>query len=995
MTVLKKFNFLSYKNHSSKYHGFCLKTFCIFLLAAALGVNSTSQAYRIGTRDQNWTTVSTEHFEIIFPEAQKSLALHYAKTAEQNLADLKMIFKEIPQKITVIINDSTDFSNGYSTVIPFPHIMIYPVQVGEESPLSESGEWANELFVHELTHILQLYPARGFYRLLKPIFGSIVAPNLLMPTWWKEGMAVEVETQYSSQGRLRSSYQSAVTRSFFLDNKLGLFTLAQANESLMKWPYGNLPYYWGSYLFSDLVQDRETKGLNLLVERQSERIPYFIDAPILELSGGSFDALFRKTQQNLLQTAQDQVGAIKSTEVTENTPVAPDLRSSRHPRFSPDGSKIALIGTDNLETRIRVYEKSSAPASEKPTWQEIKFKKTISGDLESFVFHPTQNKIYFSKAERRNLRDTFTEIYEADLTSGEQKQLTTNRRGRQLTISPDGSKLAFISTANGETNLALLHLSSDRVEYIHSEKFQNRINGVTFVSENEVLFTVRNPAGEQFQYIINLATNKTSELQIDSHLRFPFYKNNTLYFVSNKTGVLNIYKSQPLKTKYSQPVPVTNLLTGAQSFDVNANKKTLVYTQISSNGLQVVESEWPLVTPLLKTINPYPKDRYPESQRSITNDNSTDASVVVTEEKYAPGSFLIPKFWIPFFGTSSANNGFYFQAMTTGFDPLQTHNYQAQLSYDTDLARGGYFFQYTNSVWPWSWQLAADQTQQLFGGANLIVEKRNSSLAIIPDVFSLNKNLTLAFGPNYSAHNINVSSSTPGAVPTTEHVGGFALAAYSTIDQKPFEYYPMSGWTGSFKVERNSALQDWGSFHQSYTRLTSAGSLYYSKGLPSQHAGYFKANLLYIPETIASRYGTSNSVFPTASDSSRAEFMLRGYKSGQFYGTQMASVTAEYRLPIIDIFRGSGSDPFFVKHVTGALITDGLTLKGSGLTENDVTNVLNFGDSFWSAGAELRLATTIGYMLPVNFVLGGYVPLSPTYSKSAAIAMSLQIGALN
>ena len=43
------------------------------------------------------------------------------------------------------------------------------------------------------------------------------------------------------------------------------------------------------------------------------------------------------------------------------------------------------------------------------------------------------------------------------LFSGEQKQITTNRRARQIAIAPDGSKLAFISSANGKTELALLN----------------------------------------------------------------------------------------------------------------------------------------------------------------------------------------------------------------------------------------------------------------------------------------------------------------------------------------------------------------------------------------------------------------------------------------------------------------------------------------------------------------------------------------------------------
>ncbi len=964
----------------TNYSRFCLTLFSILFLfiVAAQRV----QAFRIGTNEQRWITTTTEHFKIIYPENQKNLGLHYAKTAEKNLQDLRTIFTEIPPTITVIINDSTDLSNGYATVLPYPHIMIFPVQVGEESPLSEAGEWANELFVHELTHILQLYPSRGFYKALKPVFGSIIAPNLLMPVWWKEGMAVEIETQFSPRGRLRSSYQSAVTRSFQLDDRLDQFTLAQANESLMKWPYGNLPYYWGSYIFSDVVQDREKKGLGLLVERQAERLPYFIDAPVIELTGGTFDALFKKAQSSVVQLTQEQIGSINTTDVTVATPVDLSLRSSRQPHYTSDGNWLAFIGTDDKETRIRIYEK-------KPNWQEMKFVKPIGGDLESFVFHPNKSKIYFTKFEKRNLRDNFSEVYEADLQSGEQKQISTDRRARQLAMAPDGTKLAFISTANGTTDLAILHLPSERVEFIHSEKLQNRVNGVTFLNNNEVLYSVRDSNGGQFQYVKNIDTSSSHEVQVDPNLRFPLYKNNQLYFVSDKTGVLNVYKSASAKS-FGTPSPVTNLLTGAQSFDINPKAKTIAYTQITSSGFQVVEADLPLVTPNLKTIDTFARIRYPTNQASP----DYPANVVKNEDDYSPWSYLIPKYWIPFIGTSSSDNGVYIQALTSGMDPLQTHIYQAQLSYDTALARAGYFVQYTNAVWPWAYQLSADQLQQIFGSTNLIVEKRNASIGIIPDVFKLNKNLTLGFGPQYAAHHID-SAATPGVVPTTEHVGAFVSAAYSTTEQKPFQYYPMSGWTGFGHLARHTALQDWGPFHQSFTRFTGAATYYHSNWLPKNHLAFFKANLLYIPETIASRYGTSNSVFPTSADSARPEFMLRGYKSGQFFGTQLATVSAEYRVPILDIFRGSGSDPFFVRHVTGAIVTDGLTVKGTGLTESQATNVLEFGTAFWSAGAELRLATTIGFMLPLTFVLGGYVPLNTTYSKSAAVAMSLQIGGFN
>lgn len=46
-------------------------------------------------------------------------------------------------------------------------------------------------------------------KFFKTFLGSIVAPTLLLPRWWHEGIAVEMETRFSNFGRLRSTYQDA------------------------------------------------------------------------------------------------------------------------------------------------------------------------------------------------------------------------------------------------------------------------------------------------------------------------------------------------------------------------------------------------------------------------------------------------------------------------------------------------------------------------------------------------------------------------------------------------------------------------------------------------------------------------------------------------------------------------------------------------------------------------------------------------------------------
>jgi hypothetical protein len=56
---------------------------------------------------------------------------------------------------------------------------------------------------------------------------------------------------------------------------------------------------------------------------------------------------------------------------------------------------------------------------------------------------------------------------------------------------------------------------------------------------------------------------------------------------------------------------------------------------------------------------------------------------------------------------------------------------------------------------------------------------------------------------------------------------------------------------------------------------------------------------------------------------------------------------------------------------------------------------LKLNESIWNTGLELKLESTIGYVLPMNFVLGYYIPHSPLYASGSQLGLSLQIGGLD
>ncbi|MNT56555.1 hypothetical protein D3C72_1938640 [compost metagenome] len=101
---------------------------------------------------------------------------------------------------------------------------------------------------------------------------------------------------------------------------------------------------------------------------------------------------------------------------------------------------------------------------------------------------------------------------------------------------------------------------------------------------------------------------------------------------------------------------------------------------------------------------------------------------------------------------------------------------------------------------------------------------------------------------------------------------------------------------------------------------------------------------------------------------------MRGYTRGQIFGRNIANANIEYRFPIYRFEHGAGTDALFLHNMVGALVADGITVDGRFLNEEAgfYEPVSMLKQSFWSAGAEFKFETTLGYTFPFNLILGTY-----------------------
>jgi hypothetical protein len=267
-----------------------------------------------------------------------------------------------------------------------------------------------------------------------------------------------------------------------------------------------------------------------------------------------------------------------------------------------------------------------------------------------------------------------------------------------------------------------------------------------------------------------------------------------------------------------------------------------------------------------------------------------------------------------------------------------------------------------------------------------IVQKTNNSFSFLPDLFSYNRSLGLELGYQLTDTKLQTSSL---------HHGPYFEVLYKNYSKNIFEISPESGWGASARYEHLFLSSDNSGLARDFDRSEfSLLGFYRFDAMPKHHAMKARLSGLMTFQNVLARYGSNSTSGFAVEDTLIPQFVNRGYASAQFYGRNILNANLEYRLPINNIETGSGTDAYYFKRISGAIVADALSVEGFGLGKDLLTYPLVASEIIYSTGAELKLESTIGYILPMNFVLGLYFPHSNRFADSAQFGLSLQIGSL-
>ncbi len=982
------------------------------LVVLMLGLGS--RAARAGDPELVYRSLETAHFRITYHEPLGRVAQRLAVVAESALSTLGPVLKHTPRLRTeVLLTDDTDSSNGSATALPFTTVRLYLTAPDDRSELNDFDDWLYALFVHEYTHILHLDTINGLPRWVNYLLGfgvnTIYAPNQIQPRWFIEGLAVFEETERTSAGRLRSTLFDMYLRSHTLEGKfLGLDRVT--NQSHL-FPRGNVPYLYGSTFLRYLAGRFGQDTLQQISQRYGGCwspdcwVPWGMSRVLRRLTGHTYDEVYLDFRRAMEQRYRAQREAIERSPLglTSGRPLTGWKVDIDRPQFAEGGKTILWVDSDpNQRTALRRYDMRTGK-----TTIELKLDGT-----NGFALAADGQTAILSRVNFYRQSYAYQDLVAYRRDRRELVALTDGLRADNPAISPDGKKVAFEVNSLGTRRLGIMALPDlsrpgsqrqvDPRAVAVPEVWRARAaSAVSFPLPQREWSQVYTPAwspdGKQlalsywqeggFRDIVtlDLATGELRYITRDRALDLePHYSSDGqyLYFVSDRTGVYNLYAHHLASDTTFQ---VTSVLSGVFSPAVSPDGTLAAYIGFVAEGYRLE------VTPIDRTrfvLAPPAIDDRPEPRLVPAVDQSAAGRLPVQRYNPARTFFRTPlsflNLQLPISAPGPYGQSFGLQFSTSDLAGL--HTLVMGLTINSGRADAtGFFARYTyGRLWN---SLYLDISRSLYPRGGLIVNGQNraydeealaatagTDLPVLRDA-ARSATLSFSYGLTFWRNQTPQAPAGPDDISLKlPEVGRYAQVSatftYNDSRRYVFSVGPEAGRYLSLGV--TAAHPALGSEFRVYSvQLTLAQYV----GIPwpwqwaKNHTLLMSYQGGFSGGDLQRRGFFYLGGFPTSEDYLRAALLgarpgqprLRGYEPGAFYGDQRHVINLEYRFPILWIERGYGTLPGFLTRLHGAIYSDIGTALFGRLTLEQVKT---------SLGGELRLDGLLGYFLPFTLQLG-------------------------
>ncbi|HID11313.1 MAG TPA: hypothetical protein EYP17_08450 [Candidatus Latescibacteria bacterium] len=861
-----------------------------------------------------WYTLETAHFRVHYPKGWKGLAWRIAWVAEGARGRVVEFVGTDPGKVDIVVNPYTDFSNGYAALLP-THIGLFPT-FPQGKWAGTKGDWLEMLIAHEYTHIAHMHTAEGLTWLLRTAFGEVgLLPNLIVPIWLVEGLAVYSETVHTRGGRGRNPHFEMKFRTPILEGRpwgydqIGHYGRIQ--------PPPDRPYIGGYYMLRRMVETSGERSPPSLLHEHSIFPLFPIDWDLTVYHGRPGWSIWREVVSEVLEGGRGAPGT-SARRLTHSR----DTFYCR-PQWDSQGRYIYAYrtGYDVPPAVVRVDVEMGREEV------VLRTELTTGGS-----FALSGEELYFARLRPHPLDDShmLSDLYRYDLRTQKVRRLSRGFRGWAPSPSPDGSILLCVRNEGVYNNVWLIGL--DGGSWLKLTDLEDAaFSSPAWSPDGRWIAASVNLRGYQDIYLLSTDGSQVRPLFVDEPGDFdPCWSQGGRYilFGSDRTGVHNVYAYD---LKEGRLYRLTDVGTGAFEPSVSPDGGTIAYLQYNAEGMHIYLLEWDRAlweeVPTPQTVSP---------------PASPEVRVAAEVRPYRGARQLLrPLFWLPL--PDEDERGFRLGIYTARQDVLARHTLGVLMSWGFESRRPGYQVSYRRRV---GYPILGISVEDWAEGIKGVLKDTPDSLYWARDRgarISVEVPISLWVGMRQRGGRLEAGlvlgrllglklpEGYEGSVPEEgEYRGSFGEVAFWDVEALYRDLVPSRltlvdvGWTawGRYLGGEVRASE----VHGTMTRHLPLGS--------SHHLLKFRIG-----------FGVRSEGSPFAGFVP----VPRGYPEGEL-GRRAVGTSLEYDFPLWYIDRGLASLPFFLEGVSGAVFADWS---------------MGQGGRRYSFGTELRAHTVLFYRIPV------------------------------
>ena len=938
--------------------------------------------------NEDWRTLHTRHFRIHFTPPLEAEARRAAVNAERAYSELSTELVPPRGTIDLVVSDNVDYVNGYATPFPSNRIVLFAHPPTDASGLRNYADWNALVVTHELTHIFHLDRSRGFWRVAQAIFGRnpLLFPNAYEPRWVLEGLAVYYESRLTGVGRLESSEHSMIARAAALANRVP--TLQELAPGTSRFPGGEVVYVYGSLLFDYLSRTRGPASIRDFVERGSKTLfPFVLTATSRGAFGESFQTAWQQWRDSLVREMKTPHQVMP-----EWQQVTAGGRVALFPRWLGDS---ALLYSGDKGREMPAAYQVSLNGREK----NLGRRNGVGANVRL-----ADGGILFSQPDYLDPYHLRQDLY---VQRGDaQIRLTRGARLSSADVRADGEVVA-VQDVPATTRLVRISSRGGAITPITSGTIDTQWMDPRWSPQGSRIVAVEQTRGISQIVVLDESGGRLMSFGASRSINSqPSWSPDgaRIYFSSERNGTAQIYVADITATPI-RLARLTDAATGVFSPEVSPDKTKIATVLFLADGDHIGVA--PIPQPL--------SDSDIDSSRAGARAGCANCVSIVgglpplgvadtsKATRYSPWLSLLPRYWLPVFGSTSTD-GTFFGAATSGYDIVSRHNYAIEVDRNIRF--------HENSGWLWYryagfglplLDLSASQgfshdilysgtTGNFTNVGNFIERDRIVSLQA---TFIRPRFRTYSFA-SIGGEIENFSYSTR---PDTllQHLPSF----YATFPTFPAMVASL-GWSNAQKPGLSISPEDgisanlrgrqrWqrGTSGSSTRSVVGVSSLYKSLDLPgfAHHVLALRGAGGLTDDRSPDRFsaggisGTSLEVLPGVPlGEARRTFGVRGYPAGVEGGIRAYSAALEYRAPLAAPSRGFRFIPIFIDKIsltffgeTGrAFCPASASASGTGVCRaSDAVNPV-----MTSAGAELNVDTGLQLDVAARIRLGAAFPLT-------------------